>query len=84
MFGDVREVDLVWHYLVFDREIKSKRKPHDLLELKSGIVQLIDTIERAEEENDFEAEESGLCGWWRVPVLMPETDAPCKDRPDAA
>lgn len=72
MFGDVREVDLVWHYLVFDREIKSKRQPHDLLELKSGIVKLIETIERAEEENDFEAEESGLCDWCDYQSLCPK------------
>ena len=72
MFGDVNEVDLVWHYLVFDREIKSKRQPHDLLELKSGIVKLIETIELAEEENDFEAEESGLCDWCDYQSLCPK------------
>jgi putative RecB family exonuclease len=72
MFGDVNEVDLVWHYLVFDREIKSKRQPHDLLELKSGIVKLIETIERAEEENDFEAQESGLCDWCDYQSLCPK------------
>jgi len=72
MFGDVREVDLVWHYLVFDREIRSKRKPHDLLELKSGVVKLIETVERAEEENDFEAAESGLCGWCEYQSLCPK------------
>ncbi len=72
MFGDVREVDLVWHYLVFDREIKSKRQPHDLLELRSGIVKLIETIELAEEEYDFEAEESGLCDWCDYQSLCPK------------
>ncbi len=72
MFGDVREVDLVWHYLVFDREIKSKRQPHDLLELKSRIVNLIEIIERAEEENDVEAEESGLCDWCDYQSLCPK------------
>ncbi len=72
MFGDVNEVDLVWHYLVFDREIKSKRQPHDLQELKSEIVALIETIERAEEENDFEAEESGLCDWCEYQSLCPK------------
>jgi putative RecB family exonuclease len=72
MFGDVNEVDLVWHYLVFDREIKSKRQPHDLFELKAGIVKLIETIERAEEENDFEAEESGLCDWCDYQSLCPK------------
>ena len=72
MFGDVKEVDLIWHYLVFDREIKSKRQPHDLAELRSGIVKLIETIERAEKENDFEAEESGLCDWCDYQSLCPK------------
>ncbi len=72
MFANVNEVDLVWHYLVFDREIKSKRQPHDLQELKSEIVALIETIERAEEENDFEAEESSLCDWCEYQSLCPK------------
>jgi len=71
MFQDVSEVDLVWHYLVFDREIKSKRTPQDLLELKSGILALIRTIERAEEEYDFHTSESGLCDWCEYQSLCP-------------
>ncbi len=72
MFGDVNDIDLVWHYLVFDREIKSKRQPHDLLELKSGIVKLIETIEQAEEKYDFEAKESGRCDWCEYQSLCPK------------
>ncbi|MDD5473211.1 MAG: PD-(D/E)XK nuclease family protein [Candidatus Methanoperedens sp.] len=63
MFADVREVDLVWHYLVFDKEIRSRRAAQELLELKNEILVLIGTIERAEEDNDFQAKETGLCDW---------------------
>lgn len=71
MFYDVREVDLVWHYLVHDKEIRSRRAPHDLLKLTSDIVALIETIERAEEEYDFQAVETGLCGWCEYQPLCP-------------
>ncbi len=71
MFDDVREVDLVWHYLVFDKEIRSKRAEHDLLKLKSDIAALIETIERAEEEYDFHAKETGLCDWCEYQLLCP-------------
>lgn len=71
MFDDVREVDLVWHYLVHDKEIRSKRAEHDLLKLKSDIAVLIETIERAEEEYDFQAKETGLCDWCEYQPLCP-------------
>ncbi|HEY9204334.1 MAG TPA: PD-(D/E)XK nuclease family protein [Candidatus Methanoperedens sp.] len=72
MFGDAGEVNLVWHYLVYDREVRSKRTPHDLLKLKSDIMKLIETIERAEEEYDFQAAESGLCNWCEYQALCPK------------
>lgn len=72
MFGDVNEVDLVWHYLVHDKEIRSRRAPHNLLKLKSDIAALIETIERAEEEYDFQAMETGLCDWCEYQSLCPK------------
>ncbi len=71
MFDDVMEVDLVWHYLVHDKEIRSRRAFHDLLKLKSEIAVLIETIERAEAEYDFQAVESGLCDWCEYQSLCP-------------
>ncbi len=72
MFGDAGKVELIWHYLVYDREIRSRRRPHDLMKLKSDIVKLIETIERAEKEYDFQAVESGLCGWCEYQALCPK------------
>lgn len=72
MFGDANEVDLVWHYLVFDKEIRSRRAQQDLLKLKSDIITLIETIERAEQEYDFQATESGLCDWCEYQSLCPK------------
>lgn len=72
MFGDAGEVNLIWHYLVFDREIRSRRTLHDLLKLKSDIVKLIETIEHAEEEYNFQAVESRLCDWCEYQALCPK------------
>jgi len=71
MFNDAREVELVWHYLVHDREIRSRRMQDDLLELKSDVAALIETIERAEEGYDFPAVESKLCDWCEYQSLCP-------------
>ncbi len=72
MFDDAGKVELVWHYLVFDKEIRSKRQQHDLLRLKSDIAALIETVERAEEEYNFQAVESRLCDWCEYPSLCPK------------
>ncbi|MFA4936329.1 MAG: PD-(D/E)XK nuclease family protein, partial [Candidatus Methanoperedens sp.] len=72
MFADAREVDLVWHYLVFDKEIRSRRAAQELLKLRSDIVAVIETIERAEQEYEFQAVESGLCGWCEYQSLCPK------------
>lgn len=48
MFQDADHVNLVWHYLVYDKEIRSSRTPQELSKLKSGIVALIEKIERAQ------------------------------------
>ncbi len=55
---DVKEVDLVWHYVVFDKEMRSRRTPEQLEELKRSTIALIDEVETCE---DFPPTESGLC-----------------------
>lgn len=68
MWPDVREVTLVWHYLAFDAEIRSKRSPETLAQLREDTLALIAEIE-AEEE--FEARESSLCDWCGLGALCP-------------
>jgi len=63
LWDDVEEVDLVWHYLVFDKELRSKRTSEDLESLKGEFIGIIHQIEQATEEDDFPARESGLCPW---------------------
>ena len=59
-FPDVKEVRLVWHYLIFDTEISSKRTPEQLLDLRKETIALIDTIEV---DKEFKHKESNLCEW---------------------
>lgn len=72
MFDDASQVNLVWHYLVYDKEIRSQRSQEDLSKLKSDIVTLIERVEKAQEESEFPAVESGLCNWCEYQSLCPK------------
>ena len=56
-FPDAREVRLIWHYLVFDKEVESRRTPEELEELKRSTIELIEEIEA----DDFKPREA-FCG----------------------
>jgi putative RecB family exonuclease len=71
MWKDAENVDLVWHYLVFDREMRSCRSPECLEKVKAGVVGVIRRIEAAEKEYDFPASESALCNWCEYRSLCP-------------
>jgi len=60
MWNDVDQVELVWHYVAFDKEIRSKRTKEELAELKKDTIDLIKKIEATRE---FLPNESTLCGW---------------------
>ncbi len=65
---DIQKVELVWHYLAFDRELVSERSREALTDLARDTIRLIDEIEMAEE---FPAKDSGLCDWCEYPDLCP-------------
>ncbi|MCK4328027.1 MAG: PD-(D/E)XK nuclease family protein [Candidatus Diapherotrites archaeon] len=69
MFRDVEEVDLVWHMLHFNKEIVSRRTPGQLEQLKSDTIELISTIEAAEE---YPAKVCGLCPWCSFQEICPK------------
>jgi putative RecB family exonuclease len=68
---DVERVDLVWHYLAFDKEVRSGRTEEKLEELKQSVVSLIRQIERAEELDEFPVKR-GYCDWCGFQDLCPE------------
>ncbi|MHB0975581.1 MAG: RecB family exonuclease [Candidatus Aquicultorales bacterium] len=58
--GEAAEVELVWHYLLFDREIRIKKTPAQLELTKR---RCLETIWQIEEETAFEKTRSKLCNW---------------------
>jgi len=68
MWNDVYNVELVWHYVAFDKEIRSKRTEEELDELKKDTIDLIKKIEATRE---FLPNESTLCGWCYYQDICP-------------
>ena len=68
MFRDARDIRLIWHYLVFDKEIISTRTDAQLKDLRKEVVSLIKTIEK---ETKFAPVESNLCDWCEYPEYCP-------------
>lgn len=70
-WDDVKDVDLIWHYLVFNKEIKSKRSEEGIERLKADTITLIQQIEAAEDEDNFQPRESALCKWCEYQPICP-------------
>ncbi|MBU4047890.1 PD-(D/E)XK nuclease family protein [bacterium] len=68
MWNDVYNVELVWHYVAFDKEIRSSRTEEELDELKKDTIDLIKKIEATRE---FLPNESTLCGWCYYKDICP-------------
>ncbi len=68
LFHEVRETDLVWHYLVFDKEIRIRKCPEELEETKKSTLELISTILK---EERFAPRESILCDWCEYAPICP-------------
>ena len=60
LYGQDKEVTLVWHFLAHNKIITSKRTNEQLVELKKHAIELIKKIESTTE---FPAKRSILCDW---------------------
>ena len=69
LWNDVKEIRLIWHYVLFDKELVSIRSQGQLDKLKADTISLIQAIESA---RDFPAIESALCDWCAYPDLCPK------------
>lgn len=63
MWDQTDKVELIWHYLLFDEEIKSTRGKSELERLKIDTIHLIQEVEQAVVADDFPYTESALCDW---------------------
>ncbi len=68
LWDDTRNIELVWHYLKFDKELRSKRDQDSLDALKDEFLSRIHEIETTER---FEPKESALCNWCGYQDLCP-------------
>jgi len=59
-FPDAEEVQLVWHYLVHDREFRVRMEREDVERVRCKIV---DTVERIRRDEEFGPNPSPLCRW---------------------
>ncbi len=67
-FRDAKDIQLIWHYLIFDKEFRSARSDAQLKNLRKQIVSLIKTIEK---DTKFDPIESNLCDWCEYPEYCP-------------
>jgi putative RecB family exonuclease len=67
-FKDAKTVKLVWHLVVFDKELSTEKTVAELKELKKEILGIISDIET---EKKFEPTVSGLCNWCEYQQICP-------------
>jgi putative RecB family exonuclease len=67
-FKDFQKVRLVWHFLVFDKEMDSYRTKKQLDDLQKDVLGRIKEIEAAE---DYPATVSWLCDWCLYKSICP-------------
>ncbi len=65
----IKKINLIWHYLAFNQDLTSTRNEQGLEKLRKDTINLIDTIEAAQE---FLPRESNLCAWCEYPDLCPK------------
>jgi len=80
IWPDIERVKLVWHYLVFNKEIVSFRTKEQIEELQKTVIEKVKEIESC---SDFSPESSGLCNYcdfqnicplWKHPKDMEKLD----------
>lgn len=71
-YGRASQFELVWHYLVHDRDIRIKRTPLELEMVRNGVLQTISQIEKAKERDDFPPGYSVLCKWCDFEGICPD------------
>jgi len=68
LFGDDKKIILVWHYLSFNKRLRSKRTNEQLNQLKEETLDLIREVESA---TSFPPEKSPLCNWCEFKDICP-------------
>lgn len=67
--NDTKSIDLVWHYLVFDKELRSARTEAQLEELRASTLE---AVKKAASAKEFPAVVSNLCDWCEYQHICPK------------
>jgi putative RecB family exonuclease len=68
-YPDSESVELVWHYLLFNKTLRSRRTADQLLALREQTIGLIDTIRSAAE---YPTQPGPLCPWCDYKDICPD------------
>ncbi|MGV8168739.1 MAG: RecB family exonuclease [Candidatus Nanoarchaeia archaeon] len=68
LYPDAKKVVLVWHFLAFDKEMRSERTTEQLTALREDILALIQKINA---EKEFKATQSALCDYCEFKPICP-------------
>ncbi|MFA6072718.1 MAG: PD-(D/E)XK nuclease family protein [Candidatus Woesearchaeota archaeon] len=68
LYPDAKEIILVWHFLAFDKEMRSTRTEKQLEDLRVDILSLIAKINN---EKEFKPMQSALCDYCEYKALCP-------------
>ncbi len=71
-YPEVEKIDLVWHYVRFDEEVRSTRTQAQLDKMIDSTVSLIKDVEVATDRKDFPTKTSMLCNWCEFKSQCPE------------
>ena len=71
-YPEVETIDLIWHFVKFDAEVKSIRNKNQLQELALETCTKIDMIETAVADSDLPTSKSMLCDWCEYRKQCPE------------
>jgi len=71
-YPDVSQIDLIWHYVRFDEEVRSSRSQKQLDKMVVDTLSLIKEVEVATECKDFPTKTSILCNWCEYKAQCPE------------
>ena len=71
-YPEIKKIDLVWHYVRFDEEVRSSRTEQQLDIMVENTVNLIKDVETATELKNFPTKTSILCNWCEFKAQCPE------------
>jgi CRISPR/Cas system-associated exonuclease Cas4 (RecB family) len=66
---DIKNIELVWHYLAFNKEIRIKKPSYE--DAREIILKKIELIEENKQNENFQPKESSLCPYCSYQPLCP-------------